>query len=721
MGRKIIITVFIPAIIFCLYVTAQNTERQQEIIDSLTAIIHQQKGDTAEVNALFTISFRQATFDSQAKYARQGLALAQRINFKRGEADCYYALGDAYADAENYSQAIQNHFAALKIYTDIADFKGMATVHMNLYGSYFYTGDLVSCLSHLYAGLKIVETNNVRGLKNSPEEQLIQFYWAELGYIYLEMNRLDPEKGQLDSALLYTQKAINHNIKNKKPVSLYQIYLLGCIQRQKRNYELALSIYRSGIKMAKHDYEFHDTLRIYCGMSTLFKMQGKLDSSIYFAQQVVQSLNPVKPLETYVEAVNNLALDYRLTGNKDSALRYIELSHALKDSMYNIKKVREIQNIAFNEQLKQQEIISAEAKYKSRVQLYAVVGGLLVMLFIAGLLWNNNRQRKKAYALLQNQKEETEIQKSRVEEALEELKITQAQLIQSEKMASLGELTTGIAHEIQNPLNFVNNFSEVNLELTTELKDELEKTEMEVKDKMSLGHLINDLIQNEEKINHHGKRADAIVKSMLQHSRGSTGQKEPTDINVLADEYLTLAYHGMRARDKNLPAGHESFQAILQTNFDPGIDKISIIPQDIGKVLLNLYNNAFYTVMEKKKMSGDAYEPQVTVTTRLMSKSSDRQGVQMQESAERNSHLPSEALAKAGSVIVSIKDNGMGIPKKIIDKIFQPFFTTKPTGQGTGLGLSLSYDIIKAHHGELNVETKEGEWTEFIIRLPALN
>jgi len=264
-------------------------------------------------------------------------------------------------------------------------------------------------------------------------------------------------------------------------------------------------------------------------------------------------------------------------------------------------------------------------------------------------------------------------------QTLEELKATQVQLIQSEKMASLGELTAGIAHEIQNPLNFVNNFSEVCNELIEEMREQLEKGNAE-----EANAIANEIKMSLEKINLHGKRADGIVKSMLQHSRSSTGKKEPTDINVLADEYLRLAYHGLRAKDK-------SFNAALKTDYDENIGLIKIISQDIGRVILNLITNAFYAVMDKKKLQPEGYEPTVTVSTKKID----------------------------NKIIVSVKDNGTGIPQKALDKIFQPFFTTKPTGQGTGLGLSLSYDIVtKGHGGEIKVETKEGEYTAFSVILP---
>jgi signal transduction histidine kinase len=276
-----------------------------------------------------------------------------------------------------------------------------------------------------------------------------------------------------------------------------------------------------------------------------------------------------------------------------------------------------------------------------------------------------------------------EAAKRQVDKTLTELRQTQQQLIQSEKMASLGELTAGIAHEIQNPLNFVNNFSDVNIEMLEELKAERLKPNAE-RDESFQNELINDVIENSEKINHHGKRADAIVKGMLQHSRQSSGQKEPTDINALVDEYLRLSYHGLRAKDKN-------FNAEIKTDFDESIGKINIIPQNIGRVLLNLFNNAFYSVNEQKNQNPVSYQPTVFVRTQKCD----------------------------GKVQITVRDNGNGIPQKIIDKIFQPFFTTKPTGQGTGLGLSLSYDIIKAHGGEIKVESKEGEGSEFLIQLPA--
>jgi len=312
--------------------------------------------------------------------------------------------------------------------------------------------------------------------------------------------------------------------------------------------------------------------------------------------------------------------------------------------------------------------LEAQKAFQDRIKTYVLIGGVIALLLIAAILFRSNKQKQKANKVL--------------ETTLANLRTTQSQLVQAEKMASLGELTAGIAHEIQNPLNFVNNFSEVNKELIEEVKSEKIKDKSERNDELEM-ELLGDIEKNLEKISHHGKRADAIVKGMLQHSRISSGQKEPTDINALCDEYLRLAYHGLKAKDK-------SFNATIEAEFDNSITKINVNPQDIGRGMLNLINNAFYAVNEKAKQNISGYEPTVTVST----------------------------TKQNGKVEIRVEDNGNGIPQRMLDKIFQPFFTTKPTGQGTGLGLSMSYDIEKAHGGEIKVETKERDYTRFIITLP---
>ncbi len=342
----------------------------------------------------------------------------------------------------------------------------------------------------------------------------------------------------------------------------------------------------------------------------------------------------------------------------------------------------------------------------------------LTYMWVAALLYSHNRQFKAAEKERIKRKKEDEEnraialrkvelegmvvartaelteQKEELENTLNELRSTQTQLIQSEKMASLGELTAGIAHEIQNPLNFVNNFSELSSELIDEMKEEL----IQGRQEEALA-IADDLKQNLNKIHQHGKRADATVKGMLQHSRVSSGTKEPTNINALADEYLRLSYHGLRAKD-------ESFKVTIVTDFDKSIEKVHAIPQDIGRVMLNLFSNAFYAVNEKSKL--------IASEERLLIDPEDITAIQPYEPTLTVS------TKKIGNLVeIKVKDNGTGIPKKALDKIFQPFFTTKPTGEGTGLGLSLAYDIVtKGHGGEFKVETEEGNFTEFTVVLP---
>lgn len=340
--------------------------------------------------------------------------------------------------------------------------------------------------------------------------------------------------------------------------------------------------------------------------------------------------------------------------------------------------------------------------------IYLETASLFAFIWMIVMLINHNRQRKvqekerriheekeRDYKITEQLKAQLEVQvrertaeitqqKEELQKTLHELEATQTQLIHSEKMASLGELTAGIAHEIQNPLNFVNNFSEINKELIIELQEEVEKGNFEEVKALAL-----DILSNEEKINHHGKRADSIVKGMLQHSRTSTGQKELTDINALCDECLRLSYHGLRAKDK-------SFNAAFNTSFDESLEKINVLPQEMGRVILNLCNNAFYAINERKKTAPADYKPTLTIVTRLVPAGTYKKGIEIQ-----------------------VNDNGSGIPPSVVEKIFQPFFTTKPTGQGTGLGLSMSYEIItNAHNGTLTVQSQENVGTSFIIYLP---
>ncbi len=501
---------------------------------------------------------------------------------------------------------------------------------------------------------------------------------AMLGFVNMNMGSVYFGLGKLDSALTMEENAARIFIQTGNKSYLSHVYLLtGSLYLQKENKPLALQYFHKGIQSAIEKNNITTLIDCYFTLANFYTTREKnKDSCLYYSRKALSGLQSTGSRELGY-AYATLSESYEMNEMIDSAFKYGKLAILSKDSSYQaeIESLTKVQKLTFDEQLRLQELEKEKTATKNKIRIYAMLAGLGVFLIIGFILYRNNRQKQKANSVL--------------ETTLSNLKSTQSQLVQSEKMASLGELTAGIAHEIQNPLNFVNNFAEVNSELIGEMKDELSKGNIDDAKKIS-----DDIDENEKKIIFHGKRADAIVKGMLQHSRSSSGLKEPTDINALADEYLHLSYHGLRAKDK-------SFNATMKTDFDETIGKINIIPQDIGRVILNLLTNAFYVVDEKKTLrqaqgeslpTGQAgYEPTVSLSTKKL----------------------------AGKVEIRVADNGNGIPQKVMDKIFQPFFTTKPTGQGTGLGLSLSYDIItKAHSGQLKVETKEGEGTTFIIILP---
>jgi len=385
-----------------------------------------------------------------------------------------------------------------------------------------------------------------------------------------------------------------------------------------------------------------------------------------------------------------------------------------RTELLNKVEKAQIQAAANQQRLEQQTKISGlnQDIEQQKLTRLLLLGSLAIIALAAGGLFYNNRQKQRANLLLNQQKAEIDqqaqrlqIQKEELQTSLSQLKSTQTQLIQKEKLASLGELTAGIAHEIQNPLNFVNNFSEVSVELVSELKDELDRGDID-----EAKAIADDLTQNLQKITHHGHRASNIVKGMLEHSRTSTGERQSTNLNALADEYLRLAYQGLRAKDKD-------FNCELLTDFAPDLGRVSVVPADIGRVLLNLFNNAFYAVHQCQQQEPASYQPTVTVQTRLIPHSPERAASIAHPNGVGVIGVGTNGIG--GLIEIRVRDNGTGIPESVKAKIFQPFFTTKPTGEGTGLGLSLSYDIVtKGHGGTLEVVSVEAEGAEFVVRLP---
>ena len=599
--------------------------------------------------------------DSAFFYGQQALTLARQINFPKGEAQALLFIAVTNNTLGNNSKALELQLKSLQIAdrNNLTEEKQQAMTALG--SNYSNLQNYSKALFYLYQALKLADPNDPKRIVH------MYFTLKAIGDTYLSMNKLD-------SAEHYSQLAFDHvkkyNINFAWSLSLLTI---GRIHNKKGELQLAFDFFLQSLNYNTAAFEVNFEI------AKLYQQINQPDSAIYYARKSLNSAQKVNSYSDIITASKFLA-DLYQSKDAQKAIEYNKITIAAQDTLNNFGKTNAFKSITeFDEKERVYEIETAQTAYKNQTRQYALLAGLGVFLLIAFILFRNNRRKQRTNELLEKQKQEIDLQRAKAEQTLSELKTTQRQLIQSEKMASLGELTAGIAHEIQNPLNFVNNFSEVNKELIIEMKNELRSGNLE--DAISIADNVE---ENELKISHHGQRADAIVKGMLQHSRASTGKKEPTDINALADEYLRLSYYGLRAKDKD-------FNAEFKTNFDESIGKIEVVPQDIGRVLLNLYNNAFYSVSEKKKQLGEIYEPLVLVSTK-------RSGDKIQ---------------------IRVRDNGNGIPQKLLDKIYQPFFTTKPTGQGTGLGLSLSYDIIKAHGGELKVETKDGEGAEFIIQLPS--
>lgn len=616
--------------------------------------------------------YRTSNLDSALYFDNIAIDIARKNNQKIDEAQSLDEKGYVLMSANRIAEALQCTLEALTIASDPENekmpwTKGAASTKPGPRSERLV---LLATIHH--------HLGHLSGKVNNYEEQ--KHYYLEtirlvqesldtsslIGFPYMNLGRVYSIEDKLDSALLLEKKAEAIFIEKNERRYIPNVYRnMMTIYVKKGDTTKALDYLYNSIPICLETENFITLSNVYTQLTIYHIDNRNADSGLYYALKDLALLKSINS-KALGDVYYHLYETYRLLNNKDSMLKYQGLSFDFTDSTRAewIKNVSDFQTLTYNEQQRLQDLEKEKSEARTKNRIIALIGGLGVLLIVGIILYRNNLQKQKT-----NRK---------LEKTLQDLKATQTQLVQSEKMASLGELTAGIAHEIQNPLNFVNNFAEVNVELLDELKAPGGNSEV----------VIEEIRQNMERIALHGKRADSIVKNMLQHSRSSAGVKELTDVNGLCEEYLRLSYHGFRARDPN-------FNAHVKTEFDHSLGKINVIPQEIGRVLLNLFNNAFYAVHEKAIASNNAgmgnYEPTVMVSTKM----------------------------KGSLAEIIIKDNGNGIPPKVLDKIFQPFFTTKPTGQGTGLGLSLSYDIIKkGHQGEIKVRTESGEMTEFVIELP---
>ena len=641
---------------FCSSGNAQNSK-----IDSLKSLLTVQLTDKARVKTMLDIADLSISLPEQLKLAQASLELSEKIGYDSGKLMSLFVLGLRNSVNGNWAKgmelAYRGEHAAIEKKDSSFELSFMNIIALSYRKQKDYT-------TGLWWSRRIISA-----LKNGYPD-----YGNNESAAYMQCADLFSVLHQPDSAIIYSNKSIEVTVKKNLPLKFaaYSYQYKANAYTQLKKFDSAIVNYTKALTLLRGDPFGEQEVEIDFAQMYFTMNDGK--NAEKYAISAYNGASKTTNPHVMIDAAALLVKIYE-PQNKLKAYPYLKTYLALKDSIFNKEKYNQIYKIDFEEKKKiAEKEKAAEMQLNKERQNKFVFIIVFLTLMAAGFAFLI-RQKQRANILLDKEKQ-------KVEQTLKNLTAAQAQLIQSEKMASLGELTAGIAHEIQNPLNFVNNFSEVNKEMMEELKAERLKPEAE-RDEQTESEIIEDVIVNLEKINHHGKRADAIVKGMLQHSQTSTGQKELTNINKLADEYLHLSYHGFRGKDK-------SFNTTLKTDYDEGIGKINVIPQDIGRALLNLMNNAFYAAGDKNKNAPEGYEPTVSITT----KKTDHQ------------------------VEIKIADNGNGIPQKIVDKIFQPFFTTKPTGQGTGLGLSLSYDIVKAHGGEIKVETKEAEGSTFTIQLP---
>ncbi|WP_435354528.1 tetratricopeptide repeat-containing sensor histidine kinase [Emticicia sp. SJ17W-69] len=647
-------TILITFFLVCSGLTCFSQNRQDQI-DRLKHQLAISKSDTNQVKILVQLflAYRQVKPDSSLFFTAKSLDLSRKLNFPNGEVE-----------------ALLNLSALSRIQGDVA--KSLKYLLMAL-GVIEQKAPLMD-KSHIWNGIGLIY------LEIEDHPKALEYFRKALsstesgiyGMILMNMERTFINTNQLDSALNYSQKAYNWGKIKYPKLIYYPFYMyMGIIQFRLGNRSLGFENLHKSISGELKNNDHRRLADCYSAISEFFKETKQLDSCIFYAKKGLIEGQTIGYQKSILINANLLAEQYEKKDIRQS-LYYYKIAKAANEELYGAKRIQALQKSMADEQERQRNIEIEQVAYQNRLRQFILLVGLGVFLLITFLLYRNNQKEKKAKNLLEEKNNE-------IQSTLFTLKSTQNQLIQKEKLASLGELTAGIAHEIQNPLNFVNNFSELSGELIDEMNEEIDNGNLE-----EVKAISGDLKQNLEKINHHGKRASSIVKGMLEHSRTSTGIKELTDINALADEYLRLSYHGLRAKDKN-------FNSDFKTDFDENLPKIEVIPQDFGRVLLNLINNAFYAIKDVPHLQGVGHLGKVTVSTQKI----DNQ------------------------VIIKVKDNGTGMSESTKTKIFQPFFTTKPTGQGTGLGLSLAYDIItKGHGGTIECESVEGEGSTFIVKLP---
>jgi len=644
--------------------------------------------------------------DSAFTFLDSQLKLCQKAKYKKGEAEALKIYGNAYQSKGDFKASLTYYNRALAIAKAANEVKIIPGILNNIGLVYANLGNYTEALNTFFEAIKGAEKINNGNVKSAVLTNIAGIYFEqdklnEAEVNYLKALEIDSASGDVRRVLLSYNNIGDVKLKQNKPYEAlknlkegYAIALdlnspemiemtsrtLAGIYVALDSIEIAEKFCRESIALSKQNSYGVPYVKSMICLSDLLYKKGNQKEALGYAVEAKVEAEKMGQIILMRNAHEVLSKIYEADGNSTAALKTFKLFKQYNDSINDLRSQRVAATLEAEYKFSKKALQFEKESLRQWWLIFSAFAGLLTIGVILFIITRNRNRLNKAYHTLQEKKQEIEQKNVILEHTLGQLKETQLQLIHAEKMASLGELTAGIAHEIQNPLNFVNNFSELNTEIIDEIEAEAEKGNL-----IELKELLHDLKSNEQKINQHGKRADAIVKGMLAHSRTGVGAKKATDLNALAKEYLRLAYQGHRTR-------YQGFES--DYHFMPAADLplIEMIPQEIGRVLFNLMQNAFYAVMEHGKQGNPDYKPNVDVS-----------------------------LKREGDLVkVYIRDNGTGIPEANRSKIFQPFFTTRPTGQGTGLGLSLSYDVIKAHGGEILVESKEGEGSVFIISLPVV-
>lgn len=697
------------------YVSAQTTQTLRADLDKL-AEMPGYATDTTYLNKANALGFMLAESnpDSAFVFLKKQLQLCREANFKKGEAEALKNYGNALQNKGDFKESIEYYDEALTIARSLSDEKLVPGILNNIGLVYYNLGNYTEALNNFYEAIKGSDLIGNANVKAAAINNVAMIYFEqgkleEAKSKYTEMLAIYKSIGNKGRVILAYNNIGDVELRQNHPAEALKNLKIGhqsalalnspeFIEMTSRtladiysamdSLDIAEDLYRRSIVLAKENSygvpHAHSTI----GLAKLFYKKGELVEALNFANEGLGQAESMGHPMLIRDANELLSKIYEGEKDFDKALKSFKLFKRYNDSIHTSQSQRLAATLEAEYEFSKKALEYEKANLRQKWLIFSAFGGIAVFLMILFLVYRNRSKLNRAYRSLQEKTNEVEIKNEKLETALTQLKSTQAQLIQAEKMASLGELTAGIAHEIQNPLNFVTNFSELSTEMLQEIREERDKS-LALQDQALVDVLLGDISVNLGKINQHGKRADSIVKGMLQHSRTSTGEKISTDLNALINEYLRLSFHGLRAKDK-------TFVADFVTDLDPQLPKAEVIPQDISRVLLNLFNNAFYACgnSEYRKTHPDL-KPLVTVSSRVTGN----------ESANRR-------------IQITVSDNGPGIADSIIDKIFQPFFTTKPSGQGTGLGLSLSYDVVKTHGGELKVKSAAGEFTTFTIFLP---